>query len=42
MIFFLQLKEKKDGNKYINEVLNRKASLAIVGRIDKKKILKTN
>ena len=27
-------------NKYINEVLNRKASLAIVGRIDKKENIK--
>ena len=39
-IFFAIKGKKKDGNKYINEVLNRKASLAIVGRIDKKENIK--
>ena len=36
MTFFLQLKEKNDGNKFINEAFKKKASIAVVNKIEKK------
>ena len=35
MIFFLQLKEKNDGNKFVKQSFEKKASLAVVNKIKK-------